>query len=327
MGEDIVTPRFSVVIPVHNKGLLLAEALASVTSQTLRDFEVLVVDDASTDDGPSMLASFPGLHLRLLRRSVPGPAGYAARNFGIREARGKWIAFLDADDLWFSDHLAHAARWIDRFPEAVVYCSGHQEIFGRSVRTIAVSQTRCLEARSFLGLYAREDLFHTNSMVIRRQVLLDCGGFPEDGTRRGGDHALWFRTVLYGAPVILASEVTSQYRRDHSAVVSNPSAMMGRHPVCTVAGDALAGRLALPEDWGEVEQRLIRQLANRKALHWLLQSKRMGANLAEVPMLPYPSVMTRKDQFRWFAFRYVPQPLLRLLFVLKHWSGLLFLFD
>ena len=305
------------VIPVHNKGGLLAESLASVAAQTCRDFEVIVVDDASTDDGLLCIDAFQGLPLRVLHRSTPGPGGYAARNLGIQEARGAWIAFLDADDLWRPDHLAIAADWLDRFPETGVYCSGFEEILSGSVKSIAVGESRCFSCRQFLSLYARRDLFHTNSMVIRRQLLLDCGGFPEHGVRRGGDHALWFRTVLSGAPVMLAAAVTSCYRRDHSAVVSDPVTMAGAHPVCRVASDALAGVIPLPGDWGAAERRLIRQFANRKSLHWMLQRRRMGLGPSPGQRLPYPAALSPLDLLRWLMASLAPPPLLRSLLDLK----------
>jgi succinoglycan biosynthesis protein ExoO len=317
MAEPAAAPRFTVVIPVHNKGPLLAEALACVAAQTCRDFEVIVVDDASSDGGLGAVERFPDLPLRLLRRATPGPGGYAARNLGIQAARGAWIAFLDADDLWFPEHLATAAAWLDRHPQASVVCTGFQEVLGASVRTIAVPEGRCFEAREFLALYARKDWFHTNSMLIRRRVLLEGGGFPEQGVRRGGDHAVWFRSVLAGDPVILVDAVTSCYRRDHSEVVSDPVTMVGPHPVARVAAAALAGVIPLRADWGRRERRLIRQFANRKGLHWMLQRKRMGLPPSPGQTLPYPRALSPRDLGRWLVVLALPRPLLTALFALK----------
>ena len=310
---------FSVVIPVHNKGPLLAEALASVSTQIHQDFEVLVVDDASDDDGLTAIHAFPSLPIRCLHRSTPGPAGYAARNLGIREARGRWIAFLDADDLWFPEHLSTAAGWIARYPEAGVYCSGFEEHMGGAVKTISVPVSRCLAANAFLALYARSDLIHTNSLVIQRELLLACGGFPEWGARRGGDHALWFRCVLQGSPVILAGQVTSRYRRDHSEVVRDPMTMTGAHPVCRVAEDALTGRLRLPPTWGKQEEHWIRQLANRKALHWMLQRKRVGLLPPAARSLPYPADLSPRNQLRWLIVSRMPVVWLRALYAVQAW--------
>ncbi|MEB3332985.1 MAG: glycosyltransferase family A protein [Synechococcaceae cyanobacterium] len=306
-------PRFSVVIPVHNKGPLLAEALASVAAQSWRDYELIVVDDASSDGGLAVLERFPQLPLRLLQRRVPGPGGYAARNLGIQAARGDWVAFLDADDLWLPEHLATAAAQIERHPEAAVVCTGFEEDLAGQLETVAVAHSVCLTAAELLRRYARRDLFHTNSMLVRRQALLAAGGFPEQGVRRGGDHALWLRLVLLGEPIVLAAPVTSRYRRDHSGVVADPAAMAGRHPVAQVAAAALAGTIPLPPTWGVAERLALRRLANRKSLLWMLQRRRQGLPPGQGAGLPYPAALTPVDALRWLLACWAPPGLVRVL--------------
>lgn len=299
------------VIPVHNKGALLAEALASVAAQSCRDYELIVVDDASTDGGLQVLQRFPQLPLRLLQRSQPGPGGYAARNLAIREARGTWVAFLDADDLWLPDHLATAAALLDRHPEVALLCTGFAEHLQGEVETVSLNRTTCLAAAEALHLYAGRDLFHTNSMVVRRAALVQAGGFPEQGVRRGGDHALWFRLVLLGEPVLLAAAITSRYRRDHSGVVADASATAGAHPVARVAAAALSGGIPLPASWGAAERRAIMRLANRKSLLWMMQRRRSGLPSMPGVGLPYPLALTPIDALRWLLARWAPAILLQ----------------
>ncbi|WP_338870444.1 glycosyltransferase family 2 protein [Myxococcus stipitatus] len=96
-------PFFSVVIPTYNRARLLERTLASVFAQEERDYEVLVVDDGSTDDTLEVLAGY-GEKVRVLQQANAGPG--AARNLGIQEARGEYVVFLDSDDLWFPWTLA-----------------------------------------------------------------------------------------------------------------------------------------------------------------------------------------------------------------------------
>lgn len=101
-------PRISCIVPVHNGEKYLAAALESIFRQTLAAYEVIVVDDGSTDSTPAVVRNQEGV--RYLRQDNAGPS--AARNYGIRESRGEFVALLDADDLW---HEAKLERQIARF--------------------------------------------------------------------------------------------------------------------------------------------------------------------------------------------------------------------
>jgi glycosyltransferase involved in cell wall biosynthesis len=98
-----MTPFFSVVIPVYNRARVLGEALRSVLAQSESDFEIVVVDDGSKDDPGSVVAAFGDPRIRVIHQENAG--GGAARNTGIREARGRFIAFLDSDDVFLPHHL------------------------------------------------------------------------------------------------------------------------------------------------------------------------------------------------------------------------------
>jgi len=107
---------FSIVVPLWNKRHTVAATLASALAQTWRDFELIIVDDGSTDGGMEETARFDDPRIRRLRQENKGPG--AARNAAIRAARHDWFAFLDADDLWLPDHLAELDRIRRRCPDA-----------------------------------------------------------------------------------------------------------------------------------------------------------------------------------------------------------------
>lgn len=118
--------RVSVIIPLYNKASLVRRALDSVAAQTFEDFEVVVVDDGSTDEGAQTVESFPDSRVRLVRQRNAGPG--AARNRGLTEARGDLVAFLDADDEWLPDYLAESVRLLDAYgPEVATITSGYFE--------------------------------------------------------------------------------------------------------------------------------------------------------------------------------------------------------
>ncbi len=103
----------SIIIPVYNRAQSIRRAIQSILAQTYSNFEIIVIDDGSTDDLLSVLAEFP--LVRLFRQSNQGVS--SARNVGIKAAKGEWVAFLDSDDEWLPTKLAQQAKWIESHPD------------------------------------------------------------------------------------------------------------------------------------------------------------------------------------------------------------------
>jgi glycosyltransferase involved in cell wall biosynthesis len=195
-------PVVSVVIPAYNAGGTIAEALDSVFAQRGPfELEVILVDDGSADDTVRVAAAFP--RIRLIRQANAGPS--AARNRGIREARGDYVAFLDADDRWTPDKLAvQMALFRDQPGLGMVIgdCRVYTDTGPRD-------QTQFQEGgfdRSYFGgeaiiADAYTKLFETNfiptgTAVLRRDCLRKTGLFNES-RRRVEDLDLWFRVALH----------------------------------------------------------------------------------------------------------------------------------
>lgn len=109
-------PRVSVVIPAYNAQRFVAETIASVQAQSYRDFEIIVVDDGSTDQTAAIAESFEGV--RCIRKPNGGVS--SARNRGVAEARGELLAFVDSDDVWHPDKLRHQVALMDLHPQLVL---------------------------------------------------------------------------------------------------------------------------------------------------------------------------------------------------------------
>ena len=114
-------PFFSIIIPAYNLENYIAAALQSVLVQTFQDFEIIIVDDGSTDETVSIIQSFHDPRIRLVSQVNGGVS--RARNAGMKKAVGAYIAFLDGDDYWYPEHLELAADFFNRHPEILAYAN------------------------------------------------------------------------------------------------------------------------------------------------------------------------------------------------------------
>jgi glycosyltransferase involved in cell wall biosynthesis len=206
--------RFSVIIPLYNKAERIESALRSVLDQQHQAFEVIVVDDGSTDDGAQRVAAFTDPRLRLLRQANGGVS--TARNRGIRAATGNYVAFLDADDYWTPGYLSAIAEVIGRFPGCGLYAT-HWYFFDddgfRKVprQTGARASTQPQRIDRFFEIWGRAQLFFTSSVVVPIGILRDFDiSFPK-GEQRGEDQDVWFR-IAERWPVAYCSKPLVGYR-------------------------------------------------------------------------------------------------------------------
>jgi glycosyltransferase involved in cell wall biosynthesis len=216
--------RVTVVIPLYNKAPYVGRALASVAAQTLADFEAIVVDDGSTDGGAAVVESFADARFRLVRQENAGPG--AARNRGLSEARGSFVAFLDADDEWRPGFLAEGVRMLEEGGPGVATatCCYVEEPGGRSavglhrgrgVREGVARVTPDADARLVVNMLAYMTPCTT---VARTEVLRKWGGFYErDRCAYSEDAHLWLR-VLLNEPVAFSLDPLAVIHRDASGL-------------------------------------------------------------------------------------------------------------
>jgi teichuronic acid biosynthesis glycosyltransferase TuaG len=211
-----MTPLVSIIIPTWNRSSLLVDAVRSSLSQTVRSFEVLVCDDGSTDDSEYLVKSLQDSRVKWIegrRFGYPGPA----RNRGIQLAQGKWVAFLDSDDLWAADKLE---RQLD-----AMYLRGLQASSTNAKQVIPSSIDEpspllCLEKDTI----TLSDLLSSNwivcsSMLVDRNLLIEAGGFPEGQEFRAiEDYALWLKVSALTNIAYLSSCHVS-YRDDPSTSI------------------------------------------------------------------------------------------------------------
>ena len=209
----------SVVIPCYNGEAYLARALDSVRRQTRPADEVIVVDDGSTDRSPR-IARDAGAAV-IVTEMNGGPA--AARNRGIREARGELIAFLDADDFWEPNHLAELVPLLEREDSVALAFSRERRLGdweGEHPRVLPAGKP----ADAFWPLL-RSNFIPQMGAVARRDVLLKLGGYRED-MRYAEDYDLWLRLARRG-PLICTEAVTCNHFA-HAAQASRRDDLLAR---------------------------------------------------------------------------------------------------
>jgi glycosyltransferase involved in cell wall biosynthesis len=178
----------SVIIPTYNRAGWVTEAVASVLAQTCRNFELLVVDDGSTDGTMEALAPFRGKLCYLRTRRNRGVA--AARNLGAAAARGQWLAFLDSDDLWRPEKLARQVEYLKAHPDLEI-CQTEEIWVRRGVRVNPPHSHRKVGGRIFLPSLAR-CLVSPSAVMISRRLFWEAGGFDES-LPACEDYDLWLR--------------------------------------------------------------------------------------------------------------------------------------
>lgn len=193
------TPTVSVVIPLYNKAPHIARALDSVLAQTVQDFEVVVVDDGSTDSGGQIVASYTDSRIRLIRQENQGVS--AARNRGIKEAQSDFLAFLDADDEWSPNHLESLLRLRNLFPEAGAFSTAYfhvqqgRDAFPAKIYGIPDSPWEGLFPDYFLSASMGESPVWSSAVAIPSSVFETVGLF-EVGEKMGEDLDMWGRIAL-----------------------------------------------------------------------------------------------------------------------------------
>ncbi len=189
-------PKVSVVILTFNRSVLLKRALKSVLDQTFQDFEIIVVDDCSSDDTEKTAKSFSDSRIRYIRHEENKGEG-VGRNDGIRNARGEYIAFLDDDDEWFPEKLRLQVEYLDRLPVEVgaVHC-GRVDMDARSGEVLGPIEPAAFnenEKRGNIYWHLLQTNFITLSSIILRNKCFELVGEFDENIPSGLDHDMWIR--------------------------------------------------------------------------------------------------------------------------------------
>jgi glycosyltransferase involved in cell wall biosynthesis len=188
---------FSVIIPLYNKVNYIKDCLESVLKQSHQNFEVIIVNDGSTDGSEKVVETFEDPRIRLVQQENKGAS--SARNYGISIANSDWIALLDADDYWYPNHLEELSKMILNFPKANVICNNYEVLLNKThIKRPTFSLDKPLKAQYIKDYFKAskiDPLTLTCSLGFTKSIFNEVGGFDEM-IRSGQDTDLLIRFGL-----------------------------------------------------------------------------------------------------------------------------------
>ena len=202
---------YSIVIPLYNKEKEIESTIKSVLNQTHKDFEIIVVDDGSTDLSPEKVNSFKDDRLKLVKKVNGGES--SARNFGIKNSKYDYIAFLDSDDLWESNYLEKMEKLIQIFPNCGMYSSLYKYIIDKNMLEPKFPNFGNLEYQLIDNYYkasSNAPIITSSTAIIPKCVFYDIGYFNES-ISHGPDLEMWLR-ISYKYKLAICKSYLAYYR-------------------------------------------------------------------------------------------------------------------
>ena len=212
-------PSFSILIPVFNKEKFVAKTIKSVLSQTFADFEIIVINDGSTDKSEAEILAIADERIRYFSKKNEGVA--VARNIGIAKASADYICFLDADDFWFPNFLQTMNHYIQKLPDEKVFaCAIEIETNKKTFPAkYSINKKSDYEIVNFFEASQKEAVLWTSAVCIHKEVFKKSGVFDEQ-LKISEDTDLWIRIGL-NYKVVFIQQILARYVFDEKSISRN----------------------------------------------------------------------------------------------------------
>ncbi len=243
--------RVSTVIPTYNSAKFLPDAIQSILNQTYQDYEIIVVDDGSTDNTFDIVREF-GKNIRYLRQENKGLGG--ARNTGIRHANGEYVGLLDADDQWYPNYLETMVSIADQHPEAAIFYCNARYTDEHGVDSPQLVGVPAISSGEIYQTLLRANFLIPSTVLMRRSVIVNKGLFDQALRSLHGceDWDLWLR-VSRDYPFVGTRENLVRYRIHGNSLSANPTKM--QHAARSVIEKQFGPDDEHPQNWSADKRR------------------------------------------------------------------------
>ena len=212
-------PFFSIIIPLFNKENFIESTLKSVLIQSFTDFEILIVNDGSTDSSEEKAKQFADPRIRYFLKENGGAS--SARNYGIEKAQSNYITFLDADDYWYPTFLQEMCEKINRFPKQKVFSAAIEiETSKKTIPAVySIEKTNDFEIVNYFKASSKESVIWTSSAVFHKNIFEEIGNFDTE-IQSGQDTDLWIRIGLV-YHILFSWKILARYVYDETSLSKN----------------------------------------------------------------------------------------------------------
>ena len=212
-------PFFSIIIPLFNKENFIENTLKSVLNQSFSDFEVLIVNDGSTDKSEEKVLEFKDNRIQYFYKENSGVS--AARNFGIEKAQSNYITFIDADDYWYPNFLQEMFENSNRFPELQVFSAAIEVETSKKIipSSYSIIKTADCEIVNYFDASLKETVICTSCAVFHKSVFEKIGFFDTQ-LKSGEDTDLWIRIGL-NYQILFSWKILARYVYDVQSLTKN----------------------------------------------------------------------------------------------------------
>lgn len=215
-------PFFSIIIPLYNKEDTVERALDSINNQSFKNYEVIVINDGSTDSSVSVAKSYNSINLIIIEQNNQGVS--TARNNGVNAAKARFVAFIDADDEWKPEYLQEMYELIKRYPDAAVYGADFETVLLGGC-AIGGKDRRVRRKCNLFKEWIVRPPFHASGLIVKKKAFESVRGFdPND--KYGEDYALIFKLALR-YPVAVSERVLTRYHSDANESATSAMAQSG----------------------------------------------------------------------------------------------------